>query len=156
MSPEETQPKRKPPPQIPSDMNAFNQGVIKEYRANKGKLSGPMEGRTVMLLTTTGAKSGQPRTVVLGYGKEGDRLVVIASKNGAPNNPTWYENLQAKPTVTVELGADKYQARPDRREGRTPQSREAGALPREPAEADDSRDPARRPRTRLTLLRPRY
>jgi deazaflavin-dependent oxidoreductase (nitroreductase family) len=111
MSPEDAQPTRKPPPQIPADMNAFNQGVIKEYRANKGKLSGPMEGRTVMLLTTTGAKSGQPRTVVLGYGKEGDRLVVIASKNGATNNPTWYENLQAKPTVTVELGADKYQAR---------------------------------------------
>lgn len=110
MSPEEAQPTRKPPPQIPADMNAFNQGVIKEYRANKGKLSGPMEGRTVMLLTTTGAKTGQPRTVVLGYGKEGDRLVVIASKNGAPNNPTWYENLQAKPTATIELGADKYQA----------------------------------------------
>jgi deazaflavin-dependent oxidoreductase (nitroreductase family) len=96
---------------MPTDMNAFNQGVVKEYRANKGKLSGPMEGRTVMLLTTTGAKSGQPRTVVLGYAKDGDRVVVIASKNGAPNNPTWYENLKAKPTVTVELGADKYEAR---------------------------------------------
>ena len=111
MSAVESQPTRKPPPQIPADMNAFNLGVIKEYRANKGQLSGPMEGRTVMLLTTTGAKSGQPRTVVLGYAKDGDRIVVIASANGAPNNPTWYENLQAKPTVTVELGADKYQAR---------------------------------------------
>ncbi len=96
---------------MPTDMNAFNQGVIKEYRANKGKLSGPMEGRTVMLLTTTGAKSGQPRTVVLGYAKDGDRVVVIASKNGAPNNPIWYESLKAKPTVTVEVGAEKYQAR---------------------------------------------
>jgi deazaflavin-dependent oxidoreductase (nitroreductase family) len=64
-----------------------------------------------MLLTTTGAKSGKERTAVLGFGKDGDRYVVIASNNGAPSHPAWYVNLQARPIATVEVGSDQFKAR---------------------------------------------
>jgi deazaflavin-dependent oxidoreductase (nitroreductase family) len=102
-------------------MNAFNRKLIEEFRANRGQLSGPMAGRTLMLLTTTGAKSGKEQTCVLGFGKDGDRYVVIASANGAPSHPAWYENLQARPIATVEVGPDKFKvhartARPEERE----------------------------------------
>jgi deazaflavin-dependent oxidoreductase (nitroreductase family) len=97
--------------EIPSDMRAFNEAVIAEHRANGGKLSGPMEGRTVLLLTTTGRRSGEQRTIVLGYGRHGDRLVVIASNNGAPSAPAWYQNLLADPAATVELGPEKFKVR---------------------------------------------
>lgn len=118
-------PQRRPPGQIPTDMKAFNQKLIQEFRANRGQLSGQMAGRTLMLLTTTGAKSRKERTVVLGFGKDGDRYVVIASANGAPANPAWYGNLQANPIATVEVGPDKVKvrartARPDERERLTP------------------------------------
>ena len=92
-------------------MKAFNRAVIAEHRANGGKLSGPMAGRTVLLLTTTGARSGEPRTTVLGYGGSGGRYVVIASNNGAPSHPAWYLNLLANPIATVEVGPEKFQAR---------------------------------------------
>jgi len=94
------------PVSMPSDMRAFNRAIIAEFRANGGQLSGPMAGRSLLLLTTTGARSGQPRTTVLGYGRDGDRFVVIASDNGAPSHPAWYRNLLADPNATVELGAD--------------------------------------------------
>jgi deazaflavin-dependent oxidoreductase (nitroreductase family) len=102
-------------------MNAFNKELIKEFRANRGQLSGPMAGRTLLLLTTTGAKSGKERTAVLGFGKDGDRYVVIASGNGAPSHPGWYQNLLARPIATVELGPEKFKvrartARPEERE----------------------------------------
>jgi deazaflavin-dependent oxidoreductase (nitroreductase family) len=64
-----------------------------------------------MLLTTTGAKSGKERIVVLGFGKNGDRYVVIASGNGAPSHPAWYQNLLARPIATVEVGPDKFKVR---------------------------------------------
>ena len=113
---------RKPPPQIPTDMKAFNRKLIEEFRANGGQLSGPMAGRTLMLLTTTGAKSGKERTAVLGFGKDGDRYVVIASGNGAPSHPAWYQNLLARPIATVEVGPDKFKVRartagPEERDG---------------------------------------
>jgi deazaflavin-dependent oxidoreductase (nitroreductase family) len=97
--------------EIPSDMRAFNKAVIDEHRANGGKLSGPMEGRTVLLLTTTGRRSAEQRTIVLGYGRQGDRLVVIASNNGAQSDPAWYHNLLADPNATVELGPEKFKVR---------------------------------------------
>jgi deazaflavin-dependent oxidoreductase (nitroreductase family) len=97
--------------EIPPDMRAFNQRVIAEHRANAGKLGGLMEGRTVLLVTSTGRRSGQQRTIVLGYGRQGDRLVVIASNNGAPSDPDWYLNLLADLNATVELGPDKFQVR---------------------------------------------
>ena len=102
---------RKAAPQIPPDIKAFNKKVIEEHRANHGQLSGMMAGRHVLLLTTTGARSGQPRTTVLGYGRDGDRLVVIASGNGAPEHPLWYRNLLKNSNATVEVGAEKFDAR---------------------------------------------
>ncbi len=120
MSPDEPT-QRKPPPQIPSDMIAFNREVVEDFRKNRGKLTGPLAGRTLMLLTTTGAKSGKERTAVIGFGKDGDRYVVIASGNGAPSHPGWYYNVLARPIATVEVGPDKFKARartarPDERE----------------------------------------
>ena len=102
-------------------MKAFNETVIKDFRATKGKMSGQMEGRGILLLTTTGARTGKERTAVLGYGRAGDRLVVIASDNGASAAPDWYHNLLASPIATVEVGPEKFKvravtARPDERE----------------------------------------
>ena len=91
-------------------MSDFNTSIIEEFRANDGKVGGPFQGAPMVLITTTGAKSGQPRTAPLVYLKDGDRVVIIASKAGAPTNPDWYYNLKANPDVTVEIGGDKYEA----------------------------------------------
>jgi deazaflavin-dependent oxidoreductase (nitroreductase family) len=93
-----------------STWNDFNQKLIAEYRANDGKVSGQFANAPLLLLTTTGAKSGQPRTTPLVHTTDGDRLVIIASKAGAPTNPDWYHNLRAHPEVTVELGPDTFHA----------------------------------------------
>src|SRR5262245_10822248 len=92
-------------------MSDHNRHVIAEFRAKAGKVGGPFEGRPLLLLTTTGAKSGQPRTSPLVYTTDGDRLVVIASKGGAPTNPAWYHNLRANPEVTLEVGTERFPAR---------------------------------------------
>jgi deazaflavin-dependent oxidoreductase (nitroreductase family) len=94
-----------------SELDDFNQGVIKEFRANQGKVSGQMAGMPVLLLTTTGAKTGRSLTRPLVYTRDGDRIVIIASFAGNPHNPPWYHNLVKNPTATVELGADKFQVR---------------------------------------------
>lgn len=96
---------------MPSDMEAFNRKLIEEFRANGGQLSGAMAQSSLILLTTKGARSGEPRTVVIGYAKAGDRYVAIASGNGMPEHPAWYRNLMANPTVTVEVGPEKFEAR---------------------------------------------
>ncbi|HYI16537.1 MAG TPA: nitroreductase family deazaflavin-dependent oxidoreductase [Thermomicrobiales bacterium] len=93
-----------------ADPNDFNTQLIEEYRATEGNVTGVFAGRPLMLLTTTGAKSGQPRTAPLVYTTDGDALVVIASKGGAPTNPDWYHNLRANSLVTVELGAEQFEA----------------------------------------------
>jgi len=98
-------------PQIPSDMKAFNEKLIAEFRANHGKLSGQMAGREPMLLTTKGSKSGRDRTVVVGYRRAGDLYVMIASNNGSDAAPSWFHNLRADPIATVELGPDTFKAR---------------------------------------------
>lgn len=92
------------------DANERNRGVIEEFRATKGKVGGSWEGRPLLLLTTTGARSGQRRTHPLMYQREGDRLFVFASRGGAPTHPAWYHNLLAHPDVTVEIGDQTYQA----------------------------------------------
>jgi deazaflavin-dependent oxidoreductase (nitroreductase family) len=92
------------------DWDQFNRGVVEEFRATGGKAAGRFSGRPLLLLTTTGAKSGLPRTVPLLYSRDGDRLVVIASRGGEPINPDWYHNLVAHPTVTVELPAETFRA----------------------------------------------
>jgi deazaflavin-dependent oxidoreductase (nitroreductase family) len=108
-------------PTIPPDMKAFNRALIEEWRANHGQLRGRMAGRNLILLTTTGARSSEPRTVVLAFGRHGDSIVAIASNNGAPAHPAWYVNLLGRPTATVELGPNKFEvrartAKPDERE----------------------------------------
>jgi deazaflavin-dependent oxidoreductase (nitroreductase family) len=94
-----------------SELNDFNQQVISEFRANQGKVGGQMANMPVLLLTTTGAKSGRAITKPLVYTTDGDRLVVIASFAGAPHNPPWYHNLIANPEATVELGRERFQVR---------------------------------------------
>ena len=79
-------------------------------RANGGKVGGIWEGRPLLLLTTTGAKSGRRRTHPLMYLRDDDRLLVFASTGGAPTNPDWYHNLLAHPEVTVEVGNETYDA----------------------------------------------
>lgn len=98
-------------PQVPSDMKAFNKRLIAEFRANKGKLSGPMAQSRVLLLTTTGARTGLRRTTVIGYRRHGDSYVAIASNNGATSTPAWYFNLLANPMATVEVGPDRFEVR---------------------------------------------
>ncbi|MEO7911016.1 MAG: nitroreductase family deazaflavin-dependent oxidoreductase [Roseiflexaceae bacterium] len=94
-----------------SEYNNFNQKIIEEFRANGGKVGGPFEGGNMLLLTTTGAKSGQPRVSPLAYSTDGDKILIIASKGGAPTNPDWFYNLVANPVVTVERGTETFQAR---------------------------------------------
>lgn len=98
-------------PPSANDQKAFNRQVIEEFRAHKGQLSGPMAGRQVLLLTTTGARSGEPRTTVVGYRRSGDIFVVIAAAGGAPEDPAWYRNLVADPNATIEVGPEKLQVR---------------------------------------------
>src|SRR5271170_2210924 len=95
----------------PAAIDEFNQSIIKEFRANKGKVGGPMEGMPVLLLTMTGAKTGRTLVRPLCYSRDGDRLVIVASYGGAPRNPPWYHNLVANPVVTVEVGTEKFKAR---------------------------------------------
>jgi deazaflavin-dependent oxidoreductase (nitroreductase family) len=92
-------------------MSDFNQQVIEEFRANSGVVGGPFTGRPLLLLTTTGAKSGRQIVTPLMYVEDGDRYVIVASKGGAPTNPAWYYNIRANPTVELEIGDEKFAAR---------------------------------------------
>lgn len=89
--------------------SAFQQSVIDEFRANAGKVGGPFAGSDLLLLTTTGARTGHPHTTPLGHVRDGDRLLVVGSNLGAPHHPDWYHNLLAHPTVQVELGDEEFQ-----------------------------------------------
>src|SRR5215213_4867430 len=93
------------------DYNEFNRQLIEEFRANGGKVSGMFAGAPLLLLTTTGARTGQPRVAPLAYTTDNGRVVVIASKGGSPTHPDWLHNLRANPEVTVELGTETYPAR---------------------------------------------
>ena len=88
----------------------FNEKIIEEFRANGGKVGGPFEGAPLLLLHTTGAKTGRTRVKPLAYRRDGDRLVVFGTKGGAPTNPEWYYNIRANPRVTVEVGSDRFEA----------------------------------------------
>jgi len=97
---------------LDTDTQSFNQQVIAEFRANGGDVGDkfPMFANAPLaIFTMIGAKSGQPREIPLVYTTDGDRLVVIASKGGAPTNPDWYHNLKANPSLTVELPDETYQ-----------------------------------------------
>jgi len=93
-----------------SDVNNWNKKVIEEFRTNEGRVGGNFEGKTLLLLHTKGAKSQQERINPVACIKDGDRLAVIASKGGAPTHPDWYYNIVANPQVTVEVGAENFQA----------------------------------------------
>jgi deazaflavin-dependent oxidoreductase (nitroreductase family) len=93
-----------------SNLNDRNKAIIEEFRANGGKVGGPFAGRTLLLLHTIGAKSGQKRINPVACITDGDRLVIIASKGGAPTHPDWYYNIVANPLVTVEVGTEQFQA----------------------------------------------
>jgi len=91
---------------------SFNERVIDDFRAHNGQItSGPFTGRSLLLLTTKGAKTGEERTSPLAYSRDGDRFVIVASKGGAPTNPAWYHNLRTHPDVTVEVGPERFRAR---------------------------------------------
>jgi len=98
---------------------AFNEALIAEFRRTGGKISGELGGPQYrfLLLTTTGAKSGKPRTVPLGYVKVDGRLFILASKGGGATNPLWFGNVVAHPEVVVEIGSETYRARADVKEG---------------------------------------
>jgi deazaflavin-dependent oxidoreductase (nitroreductase family) len=88
------------------DFNAWNKQVITEFRANEGKVGGAFKDATVLVLHSTGAKSGAERLNPLVYLPDGDNWVIIASKGGAPKHPDWYHNLVAHPTASIEVGTD--------------------------------------------------
>jgi deazaflavin-dependent oxidoreductase (nitroreductase family) len=89
--------------------NDWNQSVIEEFRANGGTVGGQFAGAPLLILHSTGAKSGQERVIPLMYRPEGDDLVIFASKGGAPTNPDWLHNLRAHPKASVEVGGDTKQ-----------------------------------------------
>ena len=91
-------------------MSDYDAAIIEEFRANAGRLGGSWEGRDLLLLTTTGRKSGRPHTKPMVYTRDGDRLLVYASKGGAPSHPDWYLNLATDPHVVVEVGPNRYDA----------------------------------------------
>ncbi|CAN5429102.1 nitroreductase family deazaflavin-dependent oxidoreductase [soil metagenome] len=89
-------------------LDEFNRGVVEEFRANGGKVGGPFEGGTLLLLHTTGAKSGQPRLSPLAYLPVDGRILIVGSYAGAPKNPAWVHNLRADPRAHIEVGTDAY------------------------------------------------
>ena len=90
-------------------MSDWNRQIIEEFRSNGGKVGGSFEGAPLLLLTTTGARSGIARTTPVMYLPDGERLVIFASKAGASTNPDWYHNLMAHPKATVEVGNETFE-----------------------------------------------
>jgi len=99
------------------DFLEMNRQVIEQFRANEGVVGGDLEGMPLALVTMTGAKTGRELCSPLAYSYDGDDVVVIASKAGAPEHPQWYYNLVANSNVTVEVGADKWESTAELVEG---------------------------------------
>ena len=93
-----------------SDVQDWNRKIIEEFQANEGKVGGPFEGAPLLLLHTTGAKTGRQRVNPMMYLDLDGRRFVFATKAGADTNPDWYLNLVAHPEVTVEVGPETYDA----------------------------------------------
>jgi deazaflavin-dependent oxidoreductase (nitroreductase family) len=89
-------------------INAFNQSIADEFRANGGKVGGQFKDAELLLLTTTGAKSGEQRLSPLAYFDIDDKLIIIGAFAGAPNNPAWVHNLRANPQAHVEIGTGAF------------------------------------------------
>jgi deazaflavin-dependent oxidoreductase (nitroreductase family) len=91
--------------------NAWEEALVADLRANNGRpSSGPLAGQPLLLLWSTGAKSGKQRRSILTFSRDGDDYIVAGSKSGAPTHPAWYYNVQENPEVTVEIGTDKFEA----------------------------------------------
>ena len=91
-----------------SALNDFNRQIVEEFRANGGKVGGPFEGGTLLLLHTTGAKSGKARLSPLAYLTVDDTMLIVGSYAGAPKNPAWVHNLRATPKAYIEVGTEAY------------------------------------------------
>jgi deazaflavin-dependent oxidoreductase (nitroreductase family) len=89
-------------------MADWNTKVIEEFRANHGKVGGTFEHMELLLLTSTGAKTGEQRVKPVAYTMDGDRYIIVASYGGGPDNPAWYHNLVAHPQATIEVGEEKF------------------------------------------------
>jgi deazaflavin-dependent oxidoreductase (nitroreductase family) len=89
-------------------LKAFNESIVDEFRANHGKVGGPFEGNELLLLTTIGARSGQPRLSPLSCKRVDGKLLIIAGNGGADTNPSWVYNLRANPSAHVELAAESF------------------------------------------------
>jgi deazaflavin-dependent oxidoreductase (nitroreductase family) len=96
------------PVQDTASLDDFNRGVVEEFRANGGKVGGPFEGGNLLLLHTTGAKSGRPRLSPLAYLTIDGKMLIIGSYAGAPKDPAWVHNLRAKPQAHIEVGPESY------------------------------------------------
>lgn len=91
-----------------NDWNDWNRQIIEEFRANGGKVGGRFEGAPMILVHHVGARTGTERVNPLVYFADGDRILIVASKGGAPTNPDWYHNLKAKPRTEVEVGTERF------------------------------------------------
>ena len=89
-------------------LNDFNRAIVEEFRANGGKVGGPFEGGTLLLLHTTGAKSGKTRLSPLAYLTIDGKMLIVGSYAGAPKDPAWVHNLRATPRAYIELGTEAY------------------------------------------------
>jgi deazaflavin-dependent oxidoreductase (nitroreductase family) len=94
-----------------ADGREYNEALATEFRANGGVTTGDWEGKRLLIITTTGSKSGNEHMTPLGFSMDGDRYVISAANGGAPKHPAWYHNLVANPIVTVEVGPETFQAR---------------------------------------------
>lgn len=94
-----------------AERHKINQHVVEEFRANGGQVGGRYEGWDLVLLNTIGARTGEIRTIPLGYDMDGDRIVIIAARGGSRYNPDWYHNLLAHPVITAEVGNERFKAR---------------------------------------------
>jgi deazaflavin-dependent oxidoreductase (nitroreductase family) len=89
-------------------LDEFNRAIVEEFRANGGKVGGPFEGGTLLLLHTTGAKTGKTRLSPLAYLTIDDKMLIIGSYAGAPKDPAWVHNLRANPRAYIEVGIEAY------------------------------------------------
>ena len=94
---------------VPPGELAWNAAMMADFRAHEGQITaGPLAGSNMVLLTTTGAKSGERRTVPIGYTRDGDRYVLVGSNSGKPEAPQWAANIAANPAVTVEVDTETF------------------------------------------------
>jgi len=93
-----------------TDPREYNAALAVEFRANGGRVTGDFEGRPILLLVSTGARTGRPRVTPLLYTMDRDRFVVAAANGGSVSHPAWYGNITTNPVVTIELGRESFPA----------------------------------------------